>query len=125
MTIIFKSIYGINEDKNEIQFVAKLKKSIDNDMSILEFIEPSNNVQNRIEYNNDKVSIYAGRTTIDLELNKEIKNNFITEHGTIIIISILKNLIVTDNLVEIKYWLNDKKGNLINEFEISLTILKK
>jgi len=122
MTIQFKSNYGKDEEKNEIAFTAKLKKSIDKEMSVLEFIEPSNNIQNRIEYNYEKVSIYAGPTTIDLELNKKIKNNFVTDHGTIIIISFLQNLNIEENKIKFNYNLNDEVGNIINNFEIELII---
>ncbi|MGL5617460.1 MAG: hypothetical protein ACRCWU_00160 [Metamycoplasmataceae bacterium] len=122
MTISFKSIYGQNENKQEIKFISNLEKSIENDMNILEFLEPSNNIQNRIEYNYEKVVIYAGPTTIHLEKDKMIKNNFITEHGTIIIISHLKDILVKENNISFKYSLIDNKDNLINDFHIELII---
>lgn len=122
MTITFKSSYGQNENIQEIEFVSQLKKSVDKNMNVLEFIEPSNNIQNRIEYNETRVTIYAGQTTIDLEQDKEVKNNFVTEHGTIIIISLLKKLVVSDNNVSLEYILNDRTGNLINNFKIDLII---
>ncbi len=124
MTITFKSSYGKDENKQNIEFVSKLTKSIDKDMNILEFLEPSNNIQNRIEYNESRVTIYAGPTTIDLEKDVALKNNFVTEHGTIIIVSILKKLIIKDNEVIMNYLLNDQEGNLINNFEINLIISK-
>jgi PKD repeat protein len=122
MTITFKSSYGQKEEKQEIEFTSKLTKSVDNGMNVLEFIEPSNNIQNRIEYNDSKVTIYAGPTTIDLEINKKIKNNFVTEHGTIIIISLLQELIIENEDVKLKYILTDEKDNLINNFEINLIV---
>ncbi len=122
MTITFKSTYGQNENQQEIEFTSQLTKSIDQDMNVLEFIEPSNNIQNRIEYNESKVTIYAGPTTIDLEMNKKIKNNFVTEHGTIIIVSFLEKLILDDKNIKLKYVLSDEKGNLINNFKIHLVI---
>ncbi len=122
MTITFKSTYGQNENQQEIEFTSQLTKSIDQDMNVLEFIEPSNNIQNRIEYNESKVTIYAGPTTIDLEMNKKIKNNFITEHGTIIIVSLLEKLVLNDKNIKLKYILTDEEGNLINNFKIHLII---
>jgi hypothetical protein len=122
MTITFKSSYGKNEEKQEIEFTSKLTKSIDKDMNVLEFIEPSNNIQNRIEYNSSKVTIYAGPTTIDLEINKKIKNNFVTEHGTIIIVSFLEKLFLEGEDIKLKYTLTDEKDNLINNFKIHLII---
>lgn len=122
MTLTFKSTYGKEENKEEIEFTAKLEKYIDGDINILEFVEPSNNIQNRIEYNDEKITIYAGPTTIDMELNTKVKNNFVTEHGTIIIVSILQNLTINENLIEFNYILNDQNENLINNFEIKLII---
>lgn len=123
MIIKFKSTYGkTNDDLDVIEFTSQLKKSMDESMMVLEFIEPSNNIQNRIECNGKKASIYAGPTTIDLELNKSIKNNFVTEHGTLIIISFMNEIIISDNLIKINYSLNDEIGNLINMFFIELHI---
>ena len=122
MTITFKSTYGQNENQQEIEFTSQLTKSIDQNMNVLEFIEPSNNIQNRIEYNESKVTIYAGPTTIDLEMNKKIKNNFVTEHGTIIIVSLLEKLVLKDKNIKLKYILTDEEGNLINNFKIHLII---
>ncbi|MDK2819281.1 MAG: hypothetical protein KFW07_00435 [Mycoplasmataceae bacterium] len=123
MIIKFKSTYGkSNDDMDIIEFTSQLKKFVDGSMTVLEFIEPSNNIQNRIEYNDKKVSIYAGPTTIDLEINKLIKNNFVTEHGTIIIVSFMRDIKINHNLINISYSLNDEIGNLINNFFIELHI---
>ncbi|MGL6125146.1 MAG: hypothetical protein ACRC1F_01500 [Metamycoplasmataceae bacterium] len=122
MTITFKSVYGNGDDIQEVKFVANLERSKEGDINILEFLEPSNNVQNRIEYNDEKVIIYAGPTTIHLEKEKKIKNNFVTPHGTIIIISFLKNILIEDNLISFTYYLNDSDDNLINNFKIDLLI---
>ncbi len=122
MTIKFKSSYGKGENQQDIEFVSKLTKSFEKDMNILEFLEPSNNIQNRIEYNDSKITIYAGPTTIDLEKDVKIKNNFVTEHGTIVIVSLLNNFIIKDNEIILGYILNDQEGNLINNFEINLVI---
>lgn len=122
MTITFKSIYGKDDNKEEVIFTSHLDKWKDKDTNVLEFLEPSNNIKNRIDYNDQKISIYAGPTTIDLELGKEIKNNFVTDHGTIIIISKLEGLVITENNIEFQYTLNDKSGNLINNFKIKLVI---
>lgn len=122
MTITFKSLYGQDDNIQEIKFVSSLDKSIENDINVLEFLEPSNNIKNRIEYNDEKVTIYAGPTTIHLEKDKMIKNNFVTEHGTVIIISFLKNIIIEENLISFEYTLNDSNNNLINNFWIDLII---
>ncbi|MGL5733182.1 MAG: hypothetical protein ACRCXE_03870 [Metamycoplasmataceae bacterium] len=122
MTITFRSVYGQNEDQQEIKFVSNLEKSVENDMNILEFLEPSNNIQNRIEYNDEKIIIYAGPTTIHMEKDKKIKNNFVTEHGTVIIVSHLKDILVEENNISFKYSLMDNNDNLINDFHIDLII---
>lgn len=124
MTITFKSIYGQSDNIQEIKFVATLEKFMDNGMHVLEFLEPSNNIQNRIEYNDEKVIIYAGPTTIHLEKNKKIKNDFVTEHGKIIIVSFLENVILNGNEISFEYHLSDHEGNLINNFKIELIISK-
>ncbi|MGL5204649.1 MAG: hypothetical protein ACRC9F_02670 [Metamycoplasmataceae bacterium] len=122
MTITFKSLYGQNENQQEIKFISNLERRIENDMNILEFLEPSNNIQNRIEYNNDNVIIYAGPMTINLEKNKKIKNDVMTEHGTIVLISHLKDILVEENYISFKYSLIDNNDNLINDFHIELII---
>ncbi|MGL4251927.1 MAG: hypothetical protein ACRDCJ_01080 [Metamycoplasmataceae bacterium] len=122
MTITFRSMYGQEDDKQEIKFTSNLERTIENDMNVLEFLEPSNNIQNRIEYNHEKIIIYAGPTTIHLEKDRKIKNNFVTEHGTIIIISHLKDISVEENNISFKYSLIDHNNNLINDFHIDLII---
>lgn len=122
MIIEFNSKYGIGENKKEIKFSSILRKTVEDNITILEFEEPSNKVLNRIEFDENKVSIIAGITNLHLEKDKEIKNIFSTEGGDVILITKLNKFNIQNHEIEIKYDLFSLSKEKINEFEINLKI---
>ena len=121
MKITFKSIAKNNDKENKIEFDAPVKISNENNMRVFEFEEPSHKVMNRIEFSEKKVNIFAGPSTINLELNKKIFNSYQTPNGLISFESFLQNIEIKKNNVNIKYYLsqNDKK---FGDFDIKLII---
>ena len=121
MKITFKSIAKNNDKENKIEFDAPVKISNENNMRVFEFEEPSHKVMNRIEFSEKKVNIFAGPSTINLELNKKIFNSYQTPNGLISFESFLQNIEIKENNVNIKYYLsqNDKK---FGDFDIKLII---
>ncbi len=121
MKITFKSIAKNNDKENKIEFDAPVKISNENNMRVFEFEEPSHKVMNRIEFSEKKVNIFAGPSTINLELNKKIFNSYQTPNGLISFESFLQNIEIKQNNVNIKYYLsqNDKK---FGDFDIKLII---
>lgn len=124
MIIKFKSEFGIEKNaKQEIKFMTKLSKSEENGFVILEFVEPSKKVQNRIEYNQSIIRIIAGPTYLELELNQKIKNNFQTEQGLIILTTFLKEFQnENDKKISFSYDILNINNILVNSFKISLEI---
>jgi hypothetical protein len=122
MKIIFKSIATLEKEKKIIEFQAPVKIINENNMKIFEFREPSKNIMNRIEISKKKVNIFAGPSTINLEINKMILNEYETIVGIIMFESFLKKIIFKKNDIKIFYYLsqnNKKFGN----FEISIIII--
>lgn len=125
MIIKFYSKYGSEEiEPKEIKFSAELNKFEEDGFSILEFVEPSQKIQNRIEYNESIIRIIAGPTFLELELNNKIKNNFQTDQGVIILSTFLKTFNnANDSKIEFSYDLLNIEDKLINSFEIKLEII--
>lgn len=121
MKIIFKSIAKANDKENKIQFTAPVKINNENNMKIFEFEEPTHKIMNRIEFSEKKVNIFAGPSTINLELNKKIFNNYETPAGLISFESFLEEIKIKEKNVNIKYHLiqNNKK---FGKFNITLII---
>ena len=121
MKITFKSIAKTNEKENKIEFSAPVKITNENNMKIFEFEEPTHKVMNRIEFSEKKVNIFAGPSTINLELNKKISNNYETPAGLITFESFLEDIKIKEKIINIKYYLsqNNKK---FGDFNITLII---
>ena len=87
MNITFTSHIEQNGEKNKIEFTSEVTVSKTDNFKIYEFKDPSSGVFNRIEVSNSKANIFAGASTINLELNKDVDNRFETPVG----IQILKS----------------------------------
>lgn len=79
MTINFHS--KNNKDDNIIQFKSKLKRFNDFGFEVWEFVEPSQNVKNRIEFKDGDVNIITGPSTLFLKLENKIENIFKPGNG--------------------------------------------
>jgi len=130
--IKFSSIINQNGEINKIEFESKLllnndkyessslKSYLDN-FDIYEFIEPQNNVMNRIEISEDAINIFSGSSTINLKLGREIKINYNTQSGIVILTSYMNKLERNDNKVYFEYSLANKNEK-IGEYSITLDI---
>ena len=106
MTIHFKSTYGSNGKFNTIEFKTKLEMFQENEYRVLIFEEKRNDnkiIKNRIEFNEHLVNIYSGPSTLNLELNKKIKNNFNAESVSVYIWTYLKEIILEENKATFEY----------------------
>lgn len=120
MQITFTSIIkGQGDVDNKIQFTSELFKDQYEEFEVFEFMEPQNNVMNRIEVSDTALNIFAGPTTLNLELNKEIQNVFETGQGPFILNANLLKLVRENQLTKLEYTL--KSGSsLIGSYEITL-----
>lgn len=122
MTITFTSIIkGQNDEDNRIQFTSELTMDKYNEFDVFEFLEPQNNIMNRIEVSDNALNIFAGPTTLNLELNQDIENVFETGQGPFILVANLSKLDKKENNVFLEYTLKSGK-TLIGSYEISLEV---
>ncbi|MGL4343026.1 MAG: hypothetical protein ACRCRZ_00450 [Metamycoplasmataceae bacterium] len=112
-------------EKQKIKFEAPLILSEENNFRILEFLEPSKKIKNRIEYNDEKILIFAGPTILELEKNKKVKNKFQTMNDSFILVSFLKDYKNHNNeKIELHYDLLTLSDEIINTFKIKIKIKK-
>ena len=123
MTITFISNIKNNDSKNRIEFTAPVQISQMNEYEVFEFIEPSQNVANRIEVSEKNVNIFAGPSTINLELKELIRNEYTTINGNIFFDSFMDQLKIKENKIEFHYKLL-QNNNAFGEFKIELNIKK-
>lgn len=130
MKIHFKSIYGTEDNKNTVEFYAKLERSKFEDFNVLEFSEKNDsnkNIKTRIEYNDQKVIIYNGPSTLELEKDKIIKNLFKVNNNQsldVFIYTFLEEIINKENSVIFIYKISvDKLLENSNKFELNLSFL--
>ncbi|MEE3928447.1 hypothetical protein V2E24_02545 [Mycoplasmopsis ciconiae] len=138
MKIKFRSVANspLQKEPQVIEFSSDLERSFEEGMDILTFIEPNQNIHNRIEVSKDKVNIFAGLSTINMELNKAVDNYYIqqTPDGKQIkiVLTWLLNKIEhifetsTKEIYKLGYKLtqNNDFSNIIGDFEITLEIGK-
>ncbi len=123
MTITFTSNIKNDEKKNKIEFTAPVTISKMGSYTVYEFIEPQNNISNRIEVSENSVNIFAGPSTIMLSLDKKVKNDYNSVAGQIVFDSEMKELTSNNKEINFEYFLS--QGNKIfGEFKIKLTINK-
>ena len=122
MKITFKStIKNEGNEPNHIEFVAPVIISENDGFKIYEFVEPQNNIMNRIEVKDTIVNIFAGPSTIVLSLNELVQNEYYTNAGAVLFDSDLKSLDIKENEIKFKYSLG-QLNNPFGEFEIQLKI---
>lgn len=121
MKIRFRSEIKNGEELNEIDFTSSVEISKMNDFIVYEFLEPQNNIMNRIEVSSNIVNIFAGPSTIVLSLNELIQNDYYTEAGVVMFDSKMNKLEISDNLIEFNYELG-QINNLFGKFKIKLEI---
>ena len=124
MNITFKSIIkNSNDDKNVIEFTAPVKKSFEHNMDIYEFVEPEHKVMNRIEVSKERVNIFAGPSSINLELDKSVANSYQTPGGLLYFNSFLDKVNIKGNISQFSYSLI-QNNTKIGDFNIKITISK-
>lgn len=124
MKITFKStIKNQDADPKIIEFTAPVEISKMDNFKVYEFLEPQNNIMNRIEVSDKVVNIFAGPSTIVLSLGELIANDYYTEGGTVMFDSELHNLEVSEDYINMEYELG-QLNNPFGLFQIELKISK-
>ena len=123
MTIKFHSEIEQGGQNNVIEFKSTVNVTKDGDFDVYEFKEPQQGIMNRIEVSKDTINIYAGSSTINLELNKVIKIEYATPSGTIYLSSLLLNLKKSKDKVNFEYSLSSGDSEL-GRYNLTLTINK-
>ncbi|NQZ66094.1 MAG: DUF1934 family protein [Mycoplasmatales bacterium] len=123
MTITFTSNTKNLDKKNKIEFTAPVTISEMEEFKVYEFIEPQNNVANRIEVSHNAVNIFAGPSSIILILDELIKNEYQSPQGPIFFDSNMKELVSSENEVYFEYTL-EQANKIFGEFKIKLSINK-
>ena len=121
MTITFTSDINQNGNKDKIKFTSEVIVSDYQDFRVFEFSEPSQGIQNRIEVSSSKVNIFAGPSTINLDLYNKTTIEYITPQGPLYMEGELIDLISKDN----EYFFHYKLVNgvdAIGEYKIKLEI---
>ncbi|MBX4209705.2 MAG: DUF1934 family protein [Mollicutes bacterium PWAP] len=95
--IEFKSKIKQNGKDNLVKFDSEVQISKWKKFKVYEFLEPVQKIQNRIEISENKVNIFSGPATINLELNKEIIIEYTTEVGFLFMSAYMNKL---ENKVE-------------------------
>lgn len=108
--------------KNEIAFTSEVTISQWNEFQVYEFLEPKNNVMNRIEVSSNAINIFAGTASIQLVLHQEIKTEYQVPSGTVFFKARLNKLEREENEINFSYQLNAINGDLIGEYDIKLII---
>lgn len=121
MNITFTSLIEQNGENNKIEFVSAVTVTEADGFKIYEFKEPSTGTFNRIEVSDKAVNIFAGSSTINLELNKRVDNRFETPVGIQILTSHMTELASESGRVELLYTL-EMNGQLVGSYNIILTI---
>ena len=89
MQIHFKSTYTTGADQQVIEFYAPLERSTYLDFQVLDFFEKrtyeengkiqTQTIKTKIEYNDQKVTVFTGPSTLEMELNKLVKNVYVND----------------------------------------------
>ncbi|AWX70107.1 hypothetical protein DP067_01885 [Mycoplasmopsis anatis] len=138
MKIKFLSVaQPVNSDELVTNFTASVEKDNDFGYEAYTFVEPSQGVSNRIEFNENEINIFAGATTLKLRMNEWILNVFniqATPNSPVSNFDIWTYLtdfnVSRDNqidVIEFKYILTTKQEDLdskVGDYKITLTISK-
>lgn len=138
MKIKFLSVAKpVNSDELITDFNASVEKDDDFGFEAYTFIEPSQGISNRIEFNENEINIFAGATTLNLIKNQWVLNVFNVQSSPTSPVSnfdiwtyltdfdIIRNQ--SEDIIEFKYILSGKKEDLdskIGDYKITLTITK-
>lgn len=138
MKIKFLSVAKpVNYDELITDFNASVEKDDDFGFEAYTFIEPSQGISNRIEFNENEINIFAGATTLNLIKNQWVLNVFNVQSSPTSPVSnfdiwtyltdfdIIRNQ--SEDIIEFKYILSGKKEDLdskIGDYKITLTITK-
>lgn len=138
MKIKFLSVAKpVNSDELITDFNASVEKDDDFGFEAYTFVEPSQGISNRIEFNKNEINIFAGATTLNLIKNEWVLNVFNVQTSpnspvsNFDIWTYLTDFDITRNqsedIIEFKYILSGKKEDLnskIGDYKITLTITK-
>ncbi|QDY88747.1 hypothetical protein [Mycoplasma anserisalpingitidis] len=138
MKIKFLSVAKpVNSDELITDFSTSVEKDDDFGFEAYTFIEPSQGISNRIEFNENEINIFAGATTLNLIKNQWVLNVFNVQASPNSPVSnfdiwtyltdfdIIRNQ--SEDIIEFKYILSGKKEDLdskIGDYKITLTITK-
>lgn len=125
MIIEFKSKILQNNQPNFIEFKAPVVVSSRDDFTVFEFADPKSKIMNMIEVSQDKVNIFAGTMSINLELQEFITTEYQTTHGNVYFVSFLKSLHQSEGKIDFAYSLMTSEKTLLGEYEISLAIFSE
>lgn len=123
MKITFKSTINHNDEDKVIEFTSPVEISKMEGFDVYEFLEPQNNVMNRIEVSSNVVNIFAGPSTIILMLNELIQNDYQTPQGNIMFDSEMTKLVNKNGYIAMDYTLG-QINNPFGKYKIELTISK-
>ena len=121
MNITFTSLIKQGGEDNKIEFTSAVTVTEADGFKIYEFKDPSNGVFNRIEVSDKAVNIFAGSSTINLELNKRVDNRFETPVGIQILTSNMTKLESESGREELLYTL-EMNGQMVGSYNIILMI---
>ena len=124
MTINFKSIIHQNNEDKTIEFTSELKVSNEFGFDVLEFKEPQAGVMNRIEISDRFVNIFAGTSTLNLELDNPITVQYQLGDQMINMITNMTSLTISDTVKEFEYNIQNPSGELLGSYHLTLTINK-
>lgn len=126
MLITFTSIVTpVNGEEQKIQFSSNVVVSEWNGFTVYEFEEPKMKEMNRIEVKPGFVNIFAGAQSFNLELNNSIPLVYnLGAQGVLKFSSYMKELKITDELVDFKYTLANDEDK-IGDYRITLEIKKE
>ncbi len=120
--INFISNIDHNGDKQEISFQSAVEVTKYEGLTSYEFKEPNMNVMNRIEVSETQVNIFAGSSSINLELNKSINIEYQTPNGTLLLDSFLEKMDCS-NLDDVKFqYTLSQKDEIVGRYNINLKI---
>ena len=123
MNIKFTSKIRQNGKEDQIEFVAPVQISSENGFRVFEFQEPSQNIMNRIEVSEEKINIFAGMTSINLDKSTEQVIEYQNPNGSIFLKSRVFKITLKENLINFVYSLASNQ-DVIGEYDITLSILK-
>lgn len=122
-----------SEEPQTISFTAELTRTTFENFDCLTFIEPSSNINNRIEINENQLNIFAGPSTIEMEKNKKILNTYVVPTQNNEPMNLFMSWFLKDiehkfedkkEIYKIKYslFMNQDEIEPVSDFDITLEI---